>query len=74
MAVGTEHPKILQPVVVRDAVDMVDVHRERLPPPLAEPTLLATVFKESRMEQAFFDMGAAAGTHEELVNRHGRWA
>ena len=26
VAVGTEHPKVLQPVVVTDAIDVVDVY------------------------------------------------
>jgi hypothetical protein len=47
VAVGTEEAKILEPVVGAIAVDVVELHAERLALPRRDPALLAPVRLES---------------------------
>jgi len=48
MAVGTNQPKILEPVVVASAVDVVKLGRDRLPVPFRSSAVLT-----SRLLEAF---------------------
>jgi hypothetical protein len=45
VAVRAKHSKVLEPIVVLDAVDVVDVDAKRLSTPLAQPTFGASIFE-----------------------------
>lgn len=45
MAVGAQHSKIIEPVVVVYAILVIDLDREGASPPLGEPTFLARIFQ-----------------------------
>jgi hypothetical protein len=51
MTVWTEHPKIFDPIVIPDSIDVVDLNADGVPPPLRYPTRPATIFKYTSLEQ-----------------------
>ncbi len=58
MAVRAEHPKILDPVVITDTVDVVDLDREWFAPPFVDSTQRATIHKYTSLDQAALDDGS----------------
>ena len=56
VAVGTEQPEILKPVVVGYAVDVVERERQRPVAPLGEPALFTFVLLQALADQAPFEV------------------
>jgi hypothetical protein len=44
VTVRAEHPKILDPVIISDAVDVIDLNGDGLTPPFVDATPAATIF------------------------------
>jgi hypothetical protein len=55
MTVRAEHPKILDPVVIANIVDMVDLNREWFAPPFVNPAQRAPVCKYTSLDQVALD-------------------
>jgi ribosomal protein L32E len=51
VTVRAEHPKIFQPVIVANAVDVVDLDGQRSAPPFAQAAPIATVYDYTSPEQ-----------------------
>ena len=47
VAVRAKHPEVLEPMVVLDTIDVIDVSHERLPAPFGETAFLAAIFKQA---------------------------
>ncbi len=56
VAIRAEHPQVFKAIVVLDAVDMVEVHVERLALPLCQPARLTAVGKNPGLHEARLDM------------------
>ena len=56
MAVGAEQPQIFDSVVVRDAIDVIEMKHERLVEPVADAAALAAI-SPAKAEQALYDAG-----------------
>src|SRR3954447_24804482 len=70
VAVRAEDHEVLKAVVLTDAVDVVQLQRDRLPTPLAEPARLARIRLESLGDQAVADLHPVAGTGEQDFHGH----
>jgi len=70
MTVRAEHPEVLQAVVVPDAVAVVDLDGEWLPPPVGDAASAATIFKYTSLEQAALYLRSALCILENIVDRH----
>jgi hypothetical protein len=55
MTVRAEHPKILDPIIIPNTVDMVDLNRERLAPPFVNSAQRAPIDKYTSPDQAVLD-------------------
>ena len=66
VAVWAEHAKVLKPMVISHAVDVVDVNIQRAPPPLADTAFLASICEDSRGEQAPFHVLAASAARKQF--------
>jgi hypothetical protein len=69
VAIGTEHPKVLQPVVVPDAVDVVDMDAERSASPFTKAAFLAAIFEQARLDKARLYVRTISPAHQQLFDR-----
>jgi hypothetical protein len=54
MAVRTQHPQVVEPVVVAYPVDVVDLHGQRLPSPRVDTASAAPPFQQPGFDQSRF--------------------
>jgi hypothetical protein len=73
MAVGAQQLEIFEPVVVRQSVDVVDLHAEREPLPFGEPTSLAAISLEPATYESSLDVTPISVTpgDEQVGHGHG---
>jgi hypothetical protein len=74
VTVRTEHPEILEPIVVLDAVDVVELNAEVSSSPFCQSTVLAPIFKYTSPDQAVLDMGSRFRPSQHFGDRHAKWA
>jgi hypothetical protein len=66
VTVRTEHPKILNPMIVVNAVDVVDLDGQRAPPPFAQATPIATIYDYTSPKQVALDRDPRLGVGKGL--------
>ncbi len=54
VTIRAKHSQILEAMVIPDAVNVVDMHRNRLASPVAQAALLANIFQHASLEQPPF--------------------
>ncbi len=59
VTIRAEHPKIFQPMVIVNTVDVVDLDGEGLSPPFRQSTPIAPVLEETGGKQSPLDVDAA---------------
>lgn len=68
VAVRAEHPEIFQPVVVPNAVSMIDLDGQGLPPPAVQAAFIADVPEYTSLDQAPFDGAPVAAPGQDLLD------
>ncbi len=75
VAVRAKHPQVLETVVIPGAIDVIEVHVERLSQPLVQAANLALVLQQLRFQEPHFDVPPTSlGRREQLRDRHSRFA
>jgi hypothetical protein len=69
VTVRAQHPKVLQAVIVRDTVAVIELDGQGLPPPLGQAALVADVFEYTSLKQAPFDGASIAAAGEQFLDR-----
>ena len=65
MAVWTKHPQVFSTMIVADAVDVIDLYRQGLAPPLGETAVVASILKNPSLEQTTLDCKARPAFSQE---------
>jgi hypothetical protein len=60
MAVGAEHAKVLESVIIVHAISMINLNCKRASPPFSEAAFLARVLQQPGREQTALDGVAAS--------------
>ena len=70
VAVRAQHAKVLDPMVVSDAVDVVDVHPNGRAVPFGQAARGTNLRKKPGGKQAEFDVASAASPGEQFIDWH----
>jgi hypothetical protein len=73
VTVRAEHPKILDPVVIANTVDMVDLNREWFAPPFVDSAQRAAIHQYTSLDQAALDH-LSLGLQQNALDREALYA